>query len=82
MRLRLMKLASSWRNSTYQIEAGSHKIAGIMAESFLVEGNQPMHDLNNLTYGLSITDPCLGWKDTATMLDMLAQSIKVRRSRH
>ncbi|CSA70065.1 phospho-2-dehydro-3-deoxyheptonate aldolase [Vibrio cholerae] len=70
------------RDICQQIEAGSHKIAGIMAESFLVEGNQPMHDLNNLTYGLSITDPCLGWKDTATMLDMLAQSIKVRRSRH
>ncbi|EGQ9629810.1 3-deoxy-7-phosphoheptulonate synthase [Vibrio cholerae] len=70
------------RDICQQIEAGSHKIAGIMAESFLVEGNQPMHDLNNLTYGLSITDPCLGWEDTATMLDMLAQSIKVRRSRH
>jgi 3-deoxy-7-phosphoheptulonate synthase len=63
-----------------QIESGSHKVAGVMAESFILEGNQPMHDLNNLTYGQSITDPCLSWEDTATMLDMLAQSIKVRRA--
>lgn len=62
-----------------QIESGSHKIAGIMAESFIEEGNQSMADLNNLTYGQSITDPCLSWNDTAKMLDMLAQSIKVRR---
>ncbi|WP_154181143.1 3-deoxy-7-phosphoheptulonate synthase [Vibrio furnissii] len=63
-----------------QIESGSHKVAGVMAESFILEGNQPMHDLDNLTYGQSITDPCLSWEDTATMLAMLAQSIKVRRA--
>ncbi|QXO18777.1 MULTISPECIES: 3-deoxy-7-phosphoheptulonate synthase [Vibrio] len=63
-----------------QIESGSHKVAGVMAESFIVEGNQPMDDLDNLTYGQSITDPCLSWQDTTSMLDMLAQSIKVRRA--
>lgn len=63
-----------------QIESGSHKVAGVMAESFIVEGNQPMDDLDNLTYGQSITDPCLSWEDTTNMLDMLAQSIKVRRN--
>ncbi|MGB5805025.1 MAG: 3-deoxy-7-phosphoheptulonate synthase, partial [Vibrio anguillarum] len=60
--------------------AGKDFVAGIMAESFIIEGNQPMHDLNNLTYGQSITDPCLGWDDTATMLDMLAQAITDRRN--
>lgn len=59
-----------------QIESGSTYIAGIMAESFIEEGNQPMTDLNTLTYGKSITDPCLSWQDTATMLDMLANAIK------
>ncbi|WP_153447165.1 3-deoxy-7-phosphoheptulonate synthase [Vibrio algicola] len=59
-----------------QIESGSTYIAGIMAESFIEEGNQPMTDLDNLTYGQSITDPCLSWDDTVTMLDMLAASIK------
>ncbi|EKO3571217.1 3-deoxy-7-phosphoheptulonate synthase [Vibrio metschnikovii] len=63
-----------------QIESGSHKVAGIMAESFLIEGNQSMCDLNNLTYGQSITDPCLSWDDTATMLTRLAQAITTRRT--
>ncbi len=39
-----------------QIKSGSTRIAGIMAESFILEGNQPMTDINNLTYGQSITD--------------------------
>ncbi|BDR13635.1 3-deoxy-7-phosphoheptulonate synthase [Vibrio sp. STUT-A11] len=59
-----------------QIKAGSTHVAGIMAESFIVEGNQPMTDINNLTYGQSITDPCLSWEDTVTMLDMLADAVK------
>lgn len=61
-----------------QIESGSTYIAGIMAESFLVEGNQPMDDLENLTYGQSITDPCLSWEDTQVMLEMLANAVKKR----
>ncbi|MDV6251116.1 3-deoxy-7-phosphoheptulonate synthase [Vibrio sp. EA2] len=59
-----------------QIQSGSTRVAGIMAESFIVEGNQPMTDINNLTYGQSITDPCLSWEDTVTMLDMLADAVK------
>lgn len=59
-----------------QIQDGSQSIAGIMAESFIEEGNQPMTDINNLTYGKSITDPCLSWQDTVIMLDMLANTIK------
>ncbi|WP_038174786.1 3-deoxy-7-phosphoheptulonate synthase [Vibrio pacinii] len=61
-----------------QIKSGKNQVAGIMAESFILEGNQPMDDLGNLTYGLSITDPCLGWDDTATMLAMLADTVKSR----
>ena len=49
-----------------------------MAESFLVEGKQPMDDLENLTYGQSITDPCLSWKDTQVMFEMLANAVKKR----
>ncbi len=68
------------KNICQQIESGSHKIAGIMAESFIEEGNQSMADLNNLTYGQSITDPCLSWEDTKAMLSILAEAIQVRRS--
>ncbi|EGU39525.1 phospho-2-dehydro-3-deoxyheptonate aldolase [Vibrio ichthyoenteri ATCC 700023] len=61
-----------------QIKSGSTFIAGIMAESFIVEGNQPMDDLTALTYGQSITDPCLSWEDTANMLELLANAVKAR----
>ncbi|OAN18037.1 3-deoxy-7-phosphoheptulonate synthase [Photobacterium jeanii] len=61
-----------------QIRNGSTSIAGIMAESFIVEGNQAVNGckLSELTYGQSITDPCINWDDTVTMLDMLADAIK------
>ncbi|MGF1755094.1 3-deoxy-7-phosphoheptulonate synthase [Vibrio makurazakiensis] len=64
-----------------QIKSGKNQVAGIMAESFIEEGNQPMTDINNLEYGKSITDPCLSWNDTAKMLDMLASAIKDRNSK-
>lgn len=61
-----------------QIKAGSRHIAGIMAESFIVEGNQSVDagNLDALTYGQSITDPCINWDDTVTMLNMLAEAVK------
>ncbi|MDO6782363.1 3-deoxy-7-phosphoheptulonate synthase, partial [Marinovum sp. 1_MG-2023] len=61
-----------------QIRNGSTSIAGIMAESFIVEGNQAVNSckLDELTYGQSITDPCISWEDTTTMLDMLADAVK------
>lgn len=65
-----------------QIESGSTQVAGIMAESFIVEGNQPMDNLNDLTYGQSITDPCLSWDDTTQMLTRLAQAVTLRRAQY
>ncbi|GAL21224.1 2-keto-3-deoxy-D-arabino-heptulosonate-7-phosphate synthase I alpha [Vibrio maritimus] len=64
-----------------QIIAGSHKVSGIMAESFIEEGNQSMEDIHNLTYGKSITDPCLSWNDTVHMLDILADAVKQRNEK-
>ncbi|MBD1556804.1 3-deoxy-7-phosphoheptulonate synthase [Vibrio sp. S9_S30] len=64
-----------------QIRSGSDYIAGIMAESFILEGNQPMNDITSLTYGQSITDPCLSWEHTVKMLNMLADAIKTRADR-
>ena len=37
-----------------------------MIESFIEEGRQPLS--GELTYGLSITDPCIGWETTRSML--------------
>lgn len=44
------------------------KILGTMLESFLQEGNQTLIDPKLLRYGLSITDPCLGWQDTEKLI--------------
>lgn len=63
-----------------QLSNGSQFIAGIMAESFIVEGQQSMNNPAQLTYGQSITDPCLGWDDTCILLDLLAQAAQTRRT--
>lgn len=52
-----------------QIRNGSTAIAGIMAESFLREGTQKIVGGQPLTYGQSITDPCLGWEDTERLVE-------------
>jgi 3-deoxy-7-phosphoheptulonate synthase len=46
---------------------GNHSIIGVMLESHLEEGNQPVKN-GGLKYGVSITDPCLGWKKTEAAL--------------
>ncbi|MBE7386076.1 MAG: 3-deoxy-7-phosphoheptulonate synthase [Leptolyngbya sp. SIO1E4] len=59
-----------------QIEAGSRHILGVMIESHLIEGKQSIpEDLNQLTYGQSITDACVNFETTAEMLRRLARAI-------
>ncbi|MDO4466965.1 MAG: 3-deoxy-7-phosphoheptulonate synthase [Bacillota bacterium] len=41
-------------------------VKGLMIESYLVEGCQPITD--DRVYGKSITDPCLGWEDTKNLI--------------
>lgn len=64
-----------------QISNGRHYIAGVMLESFLEEGSQPINSIKKLKYGQSITDPCIGWNDTASALDKLAEAVAVRSQR-
>jgi 3-deoxy-7-phosphoheptulonate synthase len=56
-------------------------IAGIMLESFLVAGSQPLGDgpVGPLTFGQSVTDACLGWEETRTVLERLAVASQRRR---
>ncbi|HFZ8996039.1 TPA: 3-deoxy-7-phosphoheptulonate synthase AroH [Citrobacter freundii] len=61
-----------------QIRQGSTAIAGIMAESFLQEGTQKIISGQPLVYGQSITDPCLGWEESETLLEKLASAIDTR----
>lgn len=46
-------------------------IKGVMIESYLEEGSQPI-DCHRV-YGKSITDPCLGWTDTENLILSIAE---------
>ena len=61
-----------------QIQSGENRITGVMIESNLIEGNQKADDLDNLLYGQSITDACIGWEDTKECLHRLAESVRIR----
>ena len=68
-------------NINQQVEAGSQQIVGLMIESHLVAGNQSISkDSNSLVYGQSITDACVDWETTETMLHSLANSVASGRS--
>jgi 3-deoxy-7-phosphoheptulonate synthase len=64
-----------------QVAAGNGAIAGVMLESFLVEGRQDLGDAGSLTYGQSITDPCIDWDHTVKALEGLAAAARARRDR-
>ncbi|MFT5220482.1 MAG: 3-deoxy-7-phosphoheptulonate synthase [Planctomycetota bacterium] len=67
------------RDIIHQIKAGQHNIFGVMIESHLVEGRQDYLNHADLTYGQSITDACLGWDASETLLRELADAVTVRR---
>lgn len=57
-----------------QLRDGEDNIMGVMVESHLVEGRQDKPE----TYGQSITDACIGWESTETLLALLAESNRAR----
>ncbi len=61
-----------------QLEAGEEHILGVMIESNLVGGSQSI-DADELVYGQSVTDACVGWDDTVACLDKLAIATRRRR---
>ena len=77
--------ANSLKQFEKQIEVGENVaeqianqqavIAGVMIESHLVEGRQDVVEGETLTYGKSITDACLGWSSTETLLRRLADAV-------
>ena len=53
----------------HQIVQGNSSIVGMMIESFIESGNQPIPaDLSKLKYGCSVTDACVDWPTTEKML--------------
>ena len=65
-----------------QIAGGSRAIFGVMVEGHIQPGAQKFtpgeDDPGQLEYGKSITDACLGWDDTAVLIDDLAQAVQTR----
>ncbi|MFZ5540356.1 MAG: 3-deoxy-7-phosphoheptulonate synthase, partial [Pseudomonadota bacterium] len=53
----------------HQIKEGATSIVGLMLESNIYAGNQPIpDDLSQLAYGVSVTDACIGWDTTEELL--------------
>jgi 3-deoxy-7-phosphoheptulonate synthase len=63
-----------------QIADGNSDIMGVMIESSLVAGAQKLVPGKPLVYGQSITDACIDWAETHTLLTELAAAIRTRRS--
>ncbi|MCK5902303.1 MAG: 3-deoxy-7-phosphoheptulonate synthase [Cocleimonas sp.] len=66
-----------------QVMIGSQSIFGVMIESHLVEGKQNADGKakQDLVYGQSITDACIGWDATNDLLRMLAMAVDARRNK-
>jgi 3-deoxy-7-phosphoheptulonate synthase len=64
-----------------QIAAGNRSIIGLMMEGFLEDGRQDYGKGDDLVYGLSVTDACMGWERTQPLFGMLAEAVRSRRER-
>jgi 3-deoxy-7-phosphoheptulonate synthase len=62
-----------------QLESGQKCIGGVMVESHLVAGRQELTPGKALVYGQSITDGCIGWEATVSVLERLALAVARRR---
>ncbi|WMS87173.1 3-deoxy-7-phosphoheptulonate synthase [Pleionea litopenaei] len=68
-----------YRNVINQIKQGNRSILGLMLESHLNEGNQKVAGtLDDLTYGVSITDACINWETTEELLEESYQQLAQR----
>ena len=64
-------------NVANQILEGNRSIVGLMIESNLKAGNQPIpQNLQDLEYGVSITDGCIDWETTETCLRAMRDKLK------
>ena len=57
-----------FREAIRQRVEGNEGVIGLMLESHINEGNQPMGKLADLKYGVSITDACINWESTEELL--------------
>jgi 3-deoxy-7-phosphoheptulonate synthase len=67
------------RDVATQVSNGEKRIIGVMLESHLIEGRQDVVAGQKLTYGQSITNACISWESTDTLLRELAKAVQKRR---
>ena len=66
-----------WRSVIAQRAGGTKSLIGLMVESHLNEGNQPIpKNISELRYGVSVTDSCIGWETTERMLRWGYEALK------
>jgi 3-deoxy-7-phosphoheptulonate synthase len=58
-----------------QIKSGNKTISGLMLESFIEQGSQPVDIPEKIKYGISLTDGCIGWEETEELILKLAEAI-------
>lgn len=64
-------------NVTHQILDGNKSIIGIMVESNLKAGNQKiLEDHSKMEYGVSVTDKCIDWQTTESLLSRMAEQLR------
>ena len=54
-------------------------LLGLMIESNIISGTQPLTQNAPLEYGKSITDACIDWHDTEIVLKKLSDAVKLKR---
>ena len=65
------------RDVTHQIREGNRSVVGLMIESNIEAGNQPIPaDLSQLRYGCSVTDACVDWATTETMIREMRDTLR------
>ncbi|MFZ2295497.1 MAG: 3-deoxy-7-phosphoheptulonate synthase [Polaromonas sp.] len=73
------------RDIAAQVAGGSRKVFGLMVESHLNPGAQKFtpgkDDAKALEYGKSITDACLSWNDSLSLLESLSAAVAARRAK-
>ncbi len=67
------------RDIAGQLAQGEQRIVGVMVESNINEGRQGLTPETPPAYGVSVTDACLGWEDSVSLLELLAQGVRARR---
>ncbi len=60
-----------------QVRLGNQSLVGMMVESNLIAGNQPIpENLSQLKYGCSVTDACVDWESTEKMIRDAARLLR------